>query len=429
MNQWIGSTGDGVFSVDEWTRYGDELRRPLMLAEGLTKANTVMVVGAGLSGLCVAYRLAMKRPDVQIELLEKSDRCGGTIETWNQGEWMCDVAVNATRAHPSFWRLIDDLGLQTKFKPSNPAASTRWIHTGGRRRKLSPWLVLQQGLFKVIGGVRSSRQGQKSVAEAIPIPTVADAMTLGIVNDVSRNVDADFLMPSMTRFGDEPPIKWSKVKRKMMQNYPLFTPQKGTTASLNGGMQTLVDALVSALEALDNVQISFGVDITTPEALAEEQQQPLSSIVWCAPLRRKTTEFSHLNVYAVGFTEEDSRSVPVGYGTLIPDPEAPISGVLHESDVHASPRAPKGHRLFRLMSPVARGATEEDVKRSLRTYLCEADPVVFEKIGERRIPSYAPGYMASLEVSNPTFTRAGWFYSGVSITHVVAEAERIADVF
>ena len=66
MNRWIGSTGDDVFSVDEWTRYGDELRRPLMVADGLTKANTVMVVGAGLSGLCVAYRLAMKRPDVQV---------------------------------------------------------------------------------------------------------------------------------------------------------------------------------------------------------------------------------------------------------------------------------------------------------------------------------------------------------------------------
>ena len=259
---------------------------------------------------------------------------------------MCDVAVNATRAHPSFWRLVDDLGLQTQFKPSNPAASTRWIHTGGQRRKLTPWSVLRQGPFKLMRGVRSSRQGKKSVAETMPIPNVADAMTLGIVNDVSRNVDADFLMPSMTRFGHEPPIKWSKVKRKMAQTYPLFTPQKGATASLNGGMQTLVTALVSALEALDNVTISLGVDITTPEALAEKQNQPLSSIVWCAPLRRKTTEFTHLNVYAVGFTEADSRSVPVGYGTLIPDAQAPISGVLHESDVHGSPRAPKGHRLF-----------------------------------------------------------------------------------
>ena len=429
MNRWIGSTGDGVFSEDDWTRYGDELRRPLMVADGLANAGRVSVVGAGLSGLCVAYRLAMKRPDVQVELFEKSDRCGGTIETWNQGEWVCDVAVNATRAHPAFWRLIDDLDLQAQFKPSNPAASTRWIHTGGRSRKLSPWSVLRQGPFKLMRGVRSSRQGKKSVAEAMPIPNVADAMTLGIVNDVSRNVDADFLMPSMTRFGDEPPIKWSKVKRKMGSTYPLFTPEKGTTASLSGGMQTLVDALVSALETLENVHFSFGADLTTPEALAEEQNQPLSSIVWCAPLRRKTTEFTHLNVYAVGYTEADSRSVPVGYGTLIPDAHAPISGVLHESDVHASPRAPEGHRLFRLMSPAARGATDEDVKRSLQTYLCKAKPVLFEKIGERRIPSYPPGYMASLEVSNPEFSRAGWFYSGVSITHVVAEAERIADVF
>ena len=85
MNRWIGSTGDGVFSVDEWTRYGDELRRPLMVADGLTKTNTVMVVGAGLSGLCVAYRLAMKRPDVQVELLEKSDRCGGRLKPGTKG--------------------------------------------------------------------------------------------------------------------------------------------------------------------------------------------------------------------------------------------------------------------------------------------------------------------------------------------------------
>lgn len=429
MNRWIGSTGDGVYSVDEWTRYGDELRRPLMVANGLGNAKTVLVVGAGLSGLCVAYRLAKKRPDVQIELLEKSDRCGGTIETWNKGEWLCDVAVNATRAHPSFWRLVDDLGLGDQFEPSNPAASTRWIHTGGRNRKLSPWLVLQQGPFKVLRGVRSSRQGKKSVAETMPIPTISDAMTLGIVNDVSMNVDADFLMPSMTRFGDEPPIKWSKVKRKMVQTYPMFTPNKGATASLKGGMQTLVDSLVSTLKSLANVRCSFGVNITTPEALAEERNEPLSSIVWCAPLRRTASEFTHLNVYAVGFTEADSRSVPVGYGTLIPDAHAPISGVLHESDVHASPRAPAGHRLFRLMSPAARGATDDEVKQSLQTYLCDAEPVIFEKIGERRIPSYPPGYMASLEVLNPEFTRAGWCYSGVSITHLAAEAERIADAF
>lgn len=418
-----------MFSVDEWTRYGDELRRPLMVADGLGEAKHVLIVGAGLSGLCVAYRLATKRPDVQFELLEKRERCGGTVETWSKDGWLCDVAVNATRPHPSFWRLVNDLGLEAKFKPSNPAAATRWIHAGGRSRKLSPWMAFKQGPFRVLRGILSSRKGKKSVAQAMPIAGVADAMTLGIVNDVSMNVDADFLMPSMTHFGEEPPIKWSKVKRKMEQTYPLFTPKKGSTASLEGGMQTLVDGLVSALESLENVRFTFEADISTPEALAQERSQPLSSIVWCAPLGRTAAEFTRLNVYAVGYTVADSRTVPVGYGTLIPDPNAPISGVLHESDVHASPRAPDGHRLFRLMSPVQRGANDEDVKRSLRTYLCKAEPVVFERIGERRIPSYPPGYMASLELTKSAFTRASWYQSGVSITHVVAEAERIADAF
>jgi hypothetical protein len=45
------------------------------------------------------------------------------------------------------------------------------------------------------------------------------------------------------------------------------------------------------------------------------------------------------------------------------------------------------------------------------------------------VPSYPPGYLASLQPSSLQYSRAGWFYSGVSITHVVAEAERMADAF
>ena len=418
-----------MFSEEEWTRYGDELRRPLLIAKGLAEASSVLVVGGGLSGLCVAYRLATKRPDLRIELIEKSDRLGGAVETWSNGEWLCDVAVNAARAHPAFWRLVRDLELGEAFAPSNPAASSRWIHVNGKRTKLSPLLVLRRGPLKVLRGVRSSRKGKQSVAQTVPLGAVADAMTLGIVNDLAANVDADFLMPSMTKYGANPPVKPSVVRRKMNATYPLFTPRKGATASFAGGFQTLVDRLVERLEQLDNVHCSLGVSVASPEALAAERGQPLSAIEWCAPLPRGPTEFTRLSVYAVGFTEADARSVPVGYGTLIPDENAPISGVLHESDVHGSSRAPSGHRLFRLMSPAVRGATDEDVKRSLSLYLCDADPVVFERIGERRIPSYPPGYMASLSTDEPGFTRAGWFYSGVSITHVVAEAERIAEVF
>jgi len=39
-----------VFTQEEWVRYGDELRRPLHIAEDLPKSDKVFVVGAGLPG-------------------------------------------------------------------------------------------------------------------------------------------------------------------------------------------------------------------------------------------------------------------------------------------------------------------------------------------------------------------------------------------
>ncbi len=416
-------------SLKDWIRYGDELRRPLCVASDLDNSSAVCVVGAGLSGLTVAYRIATKRPDIHVEIVEKSERCGGVIETWTQDGWICDVAVNATRAHPAFWRLVNDLDLGQLFSASNPKAKARWISTKGRRRKLSPLLIFKGGPLKVWRALKGARQGTLSVAEAMPLAPVNDAMTLGIVNDRSAHVDADFLMPSLTRFGTEPPVKWKRVKDMMNGTYPLFTPKPGSTASFEGGMQTLIDGLVHRLESLDNVSFTMNAPPDTPKEVAEARNMPLSSVIWCAPLRRTAREFTELNVYAVGYTEAQVSSVKVGYGTLIPDETCPVSGILHESDVHGSPRAPAGHRLFRVMAPSVRSSSHEEVEASLRHLLSESTPVVFEHIGVRRIPSYPPGYMASLMSEDQSFTRAGWFFSGVSVTHVVAEAERIADRF
>ena len=416
-------------SLEDWVLYGDELRRPLCVSKNLPLGSTICVVGAGLSGLTVAYRIASKRPDVNVEIVEKSERIGGVIDTWKQGDWICDVAVNATRSHPAFWRLVNDLNLGERFKPSNNNANTRWISINGRRRKLSPWNMITFGPLRMLNGLRKSRQGKLSVAEALPLSPMNDAMTLGIVNDRASNVDADFLMPSMTRFGEEPPIKWTRIKHKMKNTYPLFQPKNGSTASFAGGMQTLIERLGEALNLLTNVSFTIKSEASTPKEVALARDIPLSSVIWCAPLDRESTQFTEINVYAVGYSSNDVSSVPVGYGILIPDEESPISGILHESDVHGTPRAPEGHRLFRIMSPALQNQSVSSIKQSLRRHICDAEPVLFEHIGARKIPSYPPGYMATLSVENPEFTRAGWFFSGVSVTHIVVEAERIASMF
>ena len=61
--------------------------------------------------------------------------------------------------------------------------------------------------------------------------------------------------------------------------------------------------------------------------------------------------------------------------------------------------------------------------------LLAPNPVLFEKIGDRTIPRYKPGHMGKVAKINPKCTYVGWHYSGVAITHVVDQAERIAELF
>ena len=70
----------------------------------------------------------------------------------------------------------------------------------------------------------------------------------------------------------------------------------------------------------------------------------------------------------------------------------------------------------------------ESVRISAESLLAN-DPVLFKKIGERKIPSYTPGHLSKMNQLNPEWSYAGWQYSGVSITHIVDQAERIAELF
>ena len=415
--------------LENWVLHGDEMRRPLLVHPKFAESNKIVIVGAGLSGLCSAYRIAKKRPDLHIIIHEKSDKTGGVIATWKQDEWVCDVAVNATRAHPAFWRLVEDLGLESKFTVSNPDAKSRWVLLKGQRHKLSWKTLFKIGPLRLMNSIRKSRKGGLSVSEVIPHKPIADAMCLGIVNDTSENVDADFLFPSLTRFGASPPIKNSRLKKLISESYPLFTPKKGVIASIDGGMGELVEVLRNQISGLSNVKIVLGKEAESVQSVSEHYDVPLTSVLWTGPNPDNDQGYSEISVFAVGYSNQQVEHIEVGYGTLIPDKEVPISGILHESDVHQSKRSPEGHRLFRLMVPKSRWKGDEDSIRTSAEQLLAKDPVMFEKIGERRIPSYIPGHLSKVAQIKPECSYAGWYYSGVSITHVADQAERIAELF
>jgi len=416
-------------SLESWIRHGEELRRPLIANAKLGKSEKVVIVGGGLSGLCCAYRIAQKRPDISVVIHERSNRLGGVINTWQEGEWICDLAVNATRPHPAFWRLIKDIGLSEKFSPSRPQAKSRWVLLDGKPHKLSWRTLFKIGPLKLRKAIKNSRAGGRTVGQVIPHKPIADALCLGIVNDTSDNVDADFLLPSLTRFGDNPPIKRAKLTKLIADSYPLFTPKRGSIASIDGGMQSLVDALVTALTSLENVDVRLEQEAQSAQAVAQEYDIAVESVIWAAPGVQENFTESSLSIFAIGYREEQVAKVKVGYGTLIPDSQLPISGILHESDLHHSQRCPDGHRLFRLMVPHNRWDKDEQKVIQCAEKLLAKDPVLFVKIGERKIPRYSPGYMTSLNQLDKDYSFAGWSISGVSITHVVDEAERFAELF
>lgn len=416
-------------NLESWVLHGDEMRRPLLVSKKFAESKKIIIVGAGLSGLCCAYRIAKKRPDVEIILHEKSDQIGGVITTWKEGEWICDVAVNATRPHPAFWRLVDDLGIDSKFTVSNPDAKSRWVLLGGKRHRLSWKTLFKIGPLKLLKRIKKSREGGLSVNEVIPNKMIADAMCLGIVNDTSENVDADLLFPGLTRFGQSPPIKKSKLRKLISESYPLFTPKKGMIASIDGGMSELIGELRNQISKLENVSIALGNNAESVQSVSKHYDVPSTSILWTGPNQEFEQGYSEITVFAVGYTNQQVKHIEVGYGTLIPDKEIPISGILHESDVHQSKRSPDGHRLFRLMVPNQRWKGDNESVRISAESLLANDPVLFKKIGERKIPSYIPGHLSKMNQLNPEWSYAGWQYSGVSITHIVDQAERIAELF
>ena len=284
------------------------------------------------------------------------------------------------------------------------------------------------GPFKLLRTIKSSRDGGKSVSEVIPNKQVADAMCLGIVNDTSENVDADFLIPSVTRFGAEPPIKKSKLKKLYNSTYPIFVPKKGSIASIDGGMKTLVKCLVQSLESLDNVTLAIGQESESPISVSKSYGVPLESILWTAPNPNQVNEHSNLSIFAIGFKKEQVTNIEIGYGTLIPDSNLPIV-VFCTKAICTTPWVSRKSPLFRLMVPHNRWDGDEKSVLDCANNLLSKDPVLFTKIGERRIPKYKPGYMSKLIQIDDSLSYAGWNYSGVAITHVVAEAERIAELF
>ncbi len=84
----------------------------------------VVVVGCGISGLALAFRLQQRASGVEITVLEQSGRIGGKIWTHRQDGFQLEAGPNGfVDSKPSTLSLCRDLGLEDRLVAASDAAS------------------------------------------------------------------------------------------------------------------------------------------------------------------------------------------------------------------------------------------------------------------------------------------------------------------
>ncbi|MEC0183067.1 protoporphyrinogen oxidase [Paenibacillus peoriae] len=131
----------------------------------------VVILGGGISGLSAAFyvkKLAEeKQMEVEITLVEKSDRLGGKLHTIRQHDFLIEKGPDAFLARKTaMLELTMDLGLESELVPTNPKAkSASILHKGklhtmpmgfilGIPTKLTPFI--RTGLISPLGKARAA---------------------------------------------------------------------------------------------------------------------------------------------------------------------------------------------------------------------------------------------------------------------------------
>src|SRR6266540_152856 len=99
---------------------------------------TVLIVGGGISGLALAYRLQQAAPGTDVTVLEQRDRPGGTLWTNRHDGFQVEIGPNGfLDTKPTTLALCRDVGLGDRLLPaSDDAGRNRYLFLGRKLKRL-----------------------------------------------------------------------------------------------------------------------------------------------------------------------------------------------------------------------------------------------------------------------------------------------------
>src|SRR5215471_14669660 len=111
----------------------------------------IVIVGGGISGLALAFRLEQALPDAAVTILERDARPGGKVWTEHHDGFTVEIGPNGfLDTKPGTTALCRDLGIEEQLIPASEAASrNRFLFHEGKLRPLpsSPLEFIQSSLL------------------------------------------------------------------------------------------------------------------------------------------------------------------------------------------------------------------------------------------------------------------------------------------
>jgi oxygen-dependent protoporphyrinogen oxidase len=365
----------------------------------------VVVVGGGLTGLSVAFRLQQLAPAASVAVLEPRDRPGGNIGTEDRDGFRVEIGPNGFLDRtPSLPRLVADLGLSNQLiAASEGSRKNRYLFLGGKLRKLprGPLGLLTTPLLSLRGKWQlltepwrkppGSPAKDESVAEFVArragrqaADVFADALVTGIHggDPAQLSVAATFpRLPIMEREAGSIIRGFARAAKQRRRDAqargePPPAPQK--MWSFREGLRVLTDALAKALgpavqcgAAVKKVEHeggepgasatrgrwlvrgagadSWAADAVVLACPAYEQAAILADID--ADLAREIDGigYNRIAVVALGYRQSDCPGAPDGFGYIAPqNTRRDVLGVQWCSSIFPD-RAPPGCVLWRAL--------------------------------------------------------------------------------
>jgi len=442
----------------------------------------IAVLGAGLTGLSAAYRLA--QAGRRVVVFDSAPAPGGVIRSERRPEgWLIETGPNSLQETPFVAALIRELGLSQSRVVAAPAAKNRYIIRDGQLRALptSPPGFLTSRTFTLGTKIRLLREyfhprlprlADVSLATFIRehfgqelVDYALDPFVSGIYAGDPARLSARHAFPALWKaeaeHGSLIRAQIASARAKRARGEPSGPPP---IISFSEGLATLPLALAASLPA-DSLRLSCPVEQLTPapggwfiDAAPHERfyrvilalPAPALARLRLGALGQPTSlaSLDHLEHPPVtslfmGYRREDVAHELDGFGALLPSCERrSLLGVLFNSTLFPG-RAPHGHVALTVMlggtrSPeLAQLPIDKQialVQKELRSLLGVREEPVFTS--RTHWPQAIPQYLlnqdehlqvlASAEKRCPGLLIGGPVRDGIGLPACLAAGERLA---